>query len=281
MLAEQGARKCAERIMNARQAALRFGIPYYYLAYWRKTALLPEGDLSFQDLKKLQFIVRARQTGYSLQKIRSLVSGNDWLSRFGFQMGRIVEVSLDGFLEAGTRQFVLRLEAQTGGVTPLASREDLEGAYQDSLTDPAEQARLLDLILARDPGNTAAWIEKGNLAFEAGSMAVAERAYTEALQTDPNCTEALYNLANLYFRAGKHAAAIRSFMDCIANDPAFPEPYYNLGMLYYTLRMFDRSIMFLEMYRKMDPDSDWSERARKLVATMKSELNTAEGLFHD
>ncbi len=78
--------------MRISEAAVKFSLPRHYIHYWRKIGLLSSGggELEFQDLLKVRFILDCKRRGISLQKIRQALhtlpleevqEGGAWVNR--------------------------------------------------------------------------------------------------------------------------------------------------------------------------------------------------------
>ena len=273
--------------MRISEAALKLSVPRHYIDYWRRTGLLSADEgLEFQDLRKIQFIARARSRGISLQKIRSTISdvaplgfGEAWYRDLLVQSGHILRRDRGPHIyQPHSGQYFFDYDGGTqesGQVVDLSDSRDrgegpvgiLERNFQTALEagDLEQMETLLEAILEREPDHLGALIERGNIAFENGDYDDAVAYYEDALEHDAGCVEAIYNLANIYYRQKKNAVAIRYFLQCIELDPDFPESYYNLGIVYYSLNILDRSRICFETYVALDPDSSWTRQARDFL----------------
>lgn len=280
--------------MRISKAAMQLRIPRSRIDYWVRIGILhpEEGDLSFEDLKKIRFIQKCQQRQISLKKIRSTLdllgqgkfTGPGWITELYTEIpGILLKKEGEMLLQPESGQLFFNLDGPAGGgsanVVALHDPERvpekpfeqrlrvLEEAYENSLDsrDTKRQKEILLQILSLDKEHTGAWIELGNLEFESGSLDRAIEQYEKALISDPGCVEAVYNIANIYYKQKKFAPSIRYYERCIQLDPDFPESYYNLGVLYYELSRVEPASFFLERYLDMDPDSVWSERAREIL----------------
>lgn len=80
------------------------------------------------------------------------------------------------------------------------------GLEQAGRHDPAVVA--YETIVARWPGETAAWLGQGNAQFALGRFPAAERAYREAISRDSEMAEAWNNLAYALHRQGRRRDAV-------------------------------------------------------------------------
>lgn len=290
--------------MRLSEASYRFSVPLHHLQYWKKTGLIGKerDDLDFVDLVKIKFIQNCKKNHISLKKIRrtladfELGGGSErWHEALHvYRPGVLLSRSDEGLLLSPEGQLFLEYGQPTGPVVSPIRREDPDKGAADRLqaleeeyvfaiskSDRDELKTVLKKILKIRPEHTGALIEFGNIHFEAGKYDEALLYYERAAATTPNCVEAIYNIANIYFKQKKYAAAIRNFIRCIEYDPDFPESYYNLGLLYYSLRYFDKANHFLEVYLDMDPDSSWSDQARRFIEEMREMTSVNHGtLFH-
>jgi tetratricopeptide (TPR) repeat protein len=146
----------------------------------------------------------------------------------------------------------------------LAYQHYLEGCRFDedeSTFERAEAAyrRAIEL----DPSLANALTNLGNLMYRRSRLEEAENFYVRALQVDPEQPEAFYNLGFLLYDRGDAAAAVLNFRRAVRSDPSFADAHFNLAMALCDLGSHDEARMHWETYLKLDPDSPWSEIARR------------------
>jgi tetratricopeptide (TPR) repeat protein len=87
-----------------------------------------------------------------------------------------------------------------------------------------------------------------------------------ALGLDPHFADAWYNLALIMDGKGEKRAAMEGFERAIAADPNYADPVYNLAQLHFDDEDFEEAGRLWTRYIALDPDSEWSRRARHGVA---------------
>ena len=78
---------------------------------------------------------------------------------------------------------------------------------------------MLEAALRMDPTQPIAHMNLGNLAFAAGDLAAAERAYAQAIALDPDYAPAHRNLGRLYLAQRRPDLAERAFRHALALEP--------------------------------------------------------------
>ena len=90
----------------------------------------------------------------------------------------------------------------------------------------------LRATVAKQPTNTGAWVDLGNLLQMDGRVDEAEAAYRRALEADPDQTAARFNLALLLQGKGASSAAYREYRRVLKVDPKHAWAHYQVGTLH-------------------------------------------------
>ncbi len=89
----------------------------------------------------------------------------------------------------------------------------------------------LEKETARHPDNVVAWVQLGNLYFDANQVDNAIGAYQRSLVLDPKNANVLTDLGVMYRRKGQFEEAIKSFDRAIAVNPRQEAAYFNKGVV--------------------------------------------------
>jgi protein O-mannosyl-transferase len=95
-----------------------------------------------------------------------------------------------------------------------------------------------------------------------------EAMWLEAIRLYPNHPKARYNLGNLYFEAGLDAEAEKQYVLAIGGSRDFWAAYHNLGLIYAKRKDWGRAIPLMETAIRMNPNS---KEARKNFELMLKE----------
>jgi Flp pilus assembly protein TadD len=76
--------------------------------------------------------------------------------------------------------------------------------------------------LARDPAQSAIWVQYGHALKESGNRADAEKAYRKSLELDGRLAEAHLQLGHLLKMQGRKEEAAKCYFQALALDPAAP-----------------------------------------------------------
>ncbi len=87
-----------------------------------------------------------------------------------------------------------------------------------------------------------------------------------ALGLDPHFADAWYNLALLMDGKGEKGAAMEGFERALDADPNYADPIYNLAQLHFDDGAYVDAERLWTRYLTLDPDSEWSRRARYGIA---------------
>jgi tetratricopeptide (TPR) repeat protein len=85
--------------------------------------------------------------------------------------------------------------------------------------------------LAKDPKNTFAFYNLGEIAQRQSRLAAAEWYYRLAIDLDPKMGLALFNLAIVRGLAGAYPEAVDLYRRVIAIDPNYAPAHFNLGLV--------------------------------------------------
>ena len=102
-----------------------------------------------------------------------------------------------------------------------------------------------------------------NVLREQGRMSEAKCHLHQALAIDPNFAEAWYNLAGVVDGEGQRELARAYLLRAVAADPWYGDPMYNLAYWHFVAGRFDEARDWWRRYLDLDPDSEWSNKARK------------------
>ena len=149
---------------------------------------------------------------------------------------------------------------------------DADNPTIDELFEAAEEAEWLgELSVATtlyqrcirlDRDDPIAPFNLANVLREQGDVEGAIFHLRIALGLDPHFPDAWYNLALLMDGKGEKAAAMEGFERAIDADLNYADPVYNLAQLYFDDGDYDQAGRLWSRYLKLDPDSEWSRRAR-------------------
>lgn len=159
--------------------------------------------------------------------------------------------------------FGSRVRPKSSSAFTEAYEHYLEGFRLDedeSTLDRAEAAyrRAIEL----DPSLTGAITNLGSLLYGQGRMAEAKEWFIRAIRIDPRKSRAYYNLGLLLYAEADFAGAELNFKQAIHNEPDFADAHFNVGIILCDLRRDAEACPYFETYLKLDPDSEWADKAR-------------------
>jgi tetratricopeptide (TPR) repeat protein len=102
-----------------------------------------------------------------------------------------------------------------------------------------------------DPELLDAQLNRGRLLHEAGRLAEAERAYTDALAACGAEPLLLFNLGVLLEDLGQKDAAVEAYCAALEADPALADAHYNLALVYERLKKPQEAIRHMAQYRRL------------------------------
>ena len=83
-------------------------------------------------------------------------------------------------------------------------------------------------------------------------------------------TEYLFALGNSLFHIGKIEDAEKSFQGVLDSDPAHLKSIYSLAIIYEKRDKKEKALKMWQRYLKLDPSSDWADKARSHLAAIRS-----------
>lgn len=106
----------------------------------------------------------------------------------------------------------------TAQATPLLQ----QGAALEQMGRFIEAGKIYDAATKRWPQHAALWFARGNVAYRADDLAVAEASWQRALQLDADLAAARHNLVELLRQQGRHAEADQLLQQGLLRDPQQP-----------------------------------------------------------
>ena len=97
-----------------------------------------------------------------------------------------------------------------------------QGAALEQMGRFIEAGKIYDAATKRWPQHAALWFARGNVAYRADDLAVAEACWQRALQLDADLAAARHNLVELLRQLGRHAEADQLLQQGLLRDPQQP-----------------------------------------------------------
>ena len=110
----------------------------------------------------------------------------------------------------------------------------------------AEAQGKLDLILAQDPRNDAAWYWSAMIGFAKNDAAGAEKCLRQACEIDPQNFWYRYRLAGLYRATSRQELTVDMYEKLMADFPKKSELYFDLVELYAAQNEIDKALSTLD-----------------------------------
>jgi len=129
---------------------------------------------------------------------------------------------------------------------------------------------------ALHPDNVAAWVQLGNLYFDANQVDKAIDAYQRSLVLDPKNANVLTDLGVMYRRKGQFEEAIKSFDRAIQVNPRQEAAYFNKGVVFlHDLKDQNEAIKAWEELVRVNPMAkiQSGELVMELIENIKAKKN--------
>jgi len=134
----------------------------------------------------------------------------------------------------------------------------------------ASKIETLKEIVKKDPKNLPAWVELGNLYYDANQPKEAIEAYSQYLVMKPDNADVRTDMAIMYRNLGDFNRALEEFRKAAQNDPKHINSRYNIGIvLLHDKQDIKGALKAWEEYLKVDPKSERAERVRAQMENLK------------
>jgi cytochrome c-type biogenesis protein CcmH/NrfG len=207
----------------------------------------------------------------------ALKSGAEQLFRWRFQMKNEKTPDRGGIKKEMTLLFVFiaLVIGFVGGVVFSAYKMNPETASEPAPphnhADDAQIAALQETV-SKDPKNVTAWIELGNLFFDAQKMDDAINAYESALKLEPDNANVLTDLGVMYRKKGQPKEALALFNRAQAINPKHEVSLFNAGIvLMHDLNQPKEAKAVWEKLIQLNPSAKTpgGESVKELIEKMK------------
>jgi tetratricopeptide (TPR) repeat protein len=126
-----------------------------------------------------------------------------------------------------------------------------------------QNIKMLEELVAREPGNRNAWVELGNNYFDSDQPVKSVEAYGKALALDPNDPNVLTDQGVMFRRLGSYDRAVENFIQANRLNPSHPQSLYNLGIVYrYDLQDFAKARDAWGRYLALNPTGPAADQVR-------------------
>jgi cytochrome c-type biogenesis protein CcmH/NrfG len=143
--------------------------------------------------------------------------------KHGFSYGIIAIAYVAGLLSG-----VLLTIYKTGDAPTADPHQQVE---KKSSTDLSDQIAGLELKTSQNPGDVAAWIQLGNMCFDADLPEKAIAAYAKALALNPSNADVWTDQGVMYRKIGNYDKAVQCFEKAIGVDPKHEISRFNKGIV--------------------------------------------------
>jgi len=126
-----------------------------------------------------------------------------------------------------------------------------------------------DKVIKSDPGDAAAYSERGDVYAEIGEYGQAIADYNKAIELDPNHALAYFNRAYAYGEIGEYSKAITDYSKAIELNPSDAQAYYNRGLDYHNKGEASKAVSDLEKCINLSTDAELIETAQQALYEMK------------
>jgi len=134
-----------------------------------------------------------------------------------------------------------------------------------------QNIKMLEAVVAKDPGNRNAWVQLGNTYFDTQQPMKAIEAYGKALEIDGNDPNVLTDQGVMFRQLGWYDRAIENFQKATEIDSNHAQSYYNLGVVYrYDLKDFPKAVEAWQKFVDLNPSGPGAEQVRKELEFLKS-----------
>lgn len=165
-----------------------------------------------------------------------------------------------------------------GGRSKESARVATSGAPAAPTVNSQEQIRILQDLVAREPGNRNAWVQLGHLYFDSNQPALSVDAYDKALAIDANDPDVLTDQGVMFRQLGWFDKAIDNFERASRIRPNHPQSLFNLGVVYrYDLNDFPRAIEAWSRFLDINPTGPGAEQIRTELEFMRSHPTPPSG----
>ena len=147
-----------------------------------------------------------------------------------------------------------------------------EAQYRAGQIDPAylaEAEKSLQHVLEREPQNTDALRNLGNIAFDREQPEKAIEDYTKYLELKPDDESVQTDLNTMKLAAGRTDEAIAGYQQILAKNPTFYQAQFNLGLAYFRAGKPTESLAALEKARGFAKDDQSRQQVDQIIARMK------------
>ena len=98
------------------------------------------------------------------------------------------------------------------------------------------------------------YLDKGNLAFNAGEYKKAYQLYKRAYHNLENPTISQFNMANSLYKLGQVGRAISLYESVIRANPKFVRPYYNAGGVFFQIGAIGEALHLYHRAHQIEPE---------------------------
>ena len=119
--------------------------------------------------------------------------------------------------------------------------------------DWRDDVSLFRATVAASPGSLLAYLNLGAAYVESGQLALAEQAFSRAIELKADYAAAYYGLGLVYQRQGKLDRALAEFQRALAFNPRYVKAHLGLGAIYLQQGDLSRGIAELEATAEMTP----------------------------
>ncbi|MBV8896063.1 MAG: tetratricopeptide repeat protein [Acidobacteriaceae bacterium] len=272
------------------------------LKSWERQELIPEANVySFSDLLILKKLARLRSEHVhprlmkqALHKVRDVLrklpelerdvqvykEGRRVLIQIGKQkMEPVSGQLLFDFAEEEINKLLQLPASQKSGARiaeRLRSKLEADQWFERGLELEQTGAPYEEIIEAYqkaaelDPQSAGALVNLGTVFFNGHAWADAELQYKKALDLDPSYALAHFNLGNLYDERGDAPSALHHYHQALKHHAHYADAHYNLALLYQGMRDHLSAMRHWRAYLKLDPQSSWSQIARRELEKLES-----------
>jgi len=164
-----------------------------------------------------------------MKKTTQAVAG---VSRQTLFMAVLVSLTLGFVGGAAYTSFKLAGVSVTDVPVPASKPATMAPSGEKALSDQTRSQILeLELLVKKNPEDTAAWVQLGNLFFDVNRFEDAIHAYEKSLALAPGDPRVLTDLGVMYRRNQMPEKAIQAFDRAIAADPGFETAHFNKGIV--------------------------------------------------